>query len=164
MTILGLIVLAVASRLIPHPWNLTAVGAVALFSGAYLRPVAAAYLVPIFAFFISDLILGFHSTMIGTYGALALSVAMSSHWLAGAVKPGRVGLLSILSSLVFFVVSNLSVWWMSGLYSQDVSGLVTCFIMAIPFFSGQLIGDLLYSGVLFGVYNIASRRAQWVQN
>ncbi len=162
LTIIGLILTAVFSRLIPHPWNLTAVGAVALFSGAYLRPKPLAFLVPLVALLITDLILGFHVTMAFTYAAIALCTALSLVFLKDSQKPLRIGILSLSSSVIFFVVSNLGIWLVSGMYSLDLQGLVTCFVMAWPFFQGHVIGDLLYSAVLFGAYSRIARHAQWV--
>jgi hypothetical protein len=161
ITIIGLILGAVFSRLIPHPWNLTAVGAVALFSGAYLRPKALSYLVPVAAFFVSDLILGFHQTMVFTYGALVITTALSIYFLSNSAKPLKVGALSVSSSVLFFVISNLGVWLAGGLYPMTGEGLANCFVMALPFFPAQLIGDLVYSAVMFGAYAWLAERAQW---
>src|SRR4029079_14218301 len=56
-TILVLILAAAATRLAPHWWNLTAVGAVCLFGGCYFRRKWAAFLVPLAALAISDVVL-----------------------------------------------------------------------------------------------------------
>lgn len=160
LTVIGLIFAAVFSRLIPHPWNLTAVGAVALFSGAHLRPKALTFLVPMVSMLITDLILGFHVTMAFTYAAVAMCTALGLFFLKDSQKPFKVGALSFASSVIFFVVSNLGVW-LTGMYSLDIKGLVTCYVMAWPFFQGQVIGDLLYSAVLFGVFGLVAARARW---
>lgn len=56
---------------------------------------------------------------------------------------------AVASSLLFFVLSNLAVWLNSTTYAKDLSGLATCFTMAIPFFNTELLGTLFYSSVLF---------------
>src|SRR6266852_1781026 len=56
--ILGLILLAVVGRLIPHPDNFTPIMAVALFAGATLS-TRIAYVVPLAALVASDLLLGY---------------------------------------------------------------------------------------------------------
>ena len=55
-----LIILAAITRFIPHPFNFTAVGAMALFSGANFKDKRFAFLMPIAVMLITDLFLGFH--------------------------------------------------------------------------------------------------------
>src|SRR5690349_19471867 len=62
-----LIMLAVVTRLVDHPFNFTAIGALALFSGSVIPNKKLAFLVPIFAMLIGDAILGFHASMIPVY-------------------------------------------------------------------------------------------------
>ncbi|MCX7978025.1 MAG: hypothetical protein N2578_03390 [Bdellovibrionaceae bacterium] len=144
--ILGLIVLAVFSRLIPHPPNFTAVGAAALLAGSRLGSKTWALVVPITAMFVSDLFLGWHGTMLFTYTAMAIVVLIGRHlnpqsWLG-------VGASALSSSLVFFVVSNFGVWFLGGGYPATTEGLLECYLMAIPFLGWQLGGDLFYSALL----------------
>ena len=105
LTVFLLVAVAVFSRLIPHPWNLTAVGAVALFAGAYLRPQSLAFIVPLVAFFITDFILGFHNTMIFTYGAVAICSWLGIRYLQRP-EPGKVLGTSLAASVIFFLISN----------------------------------------------------------
>ncbi len=159
-TVLLLIVVAVFSRLIPHPWNLTAVGAVALFAGAHLKPQSLAFIVPLLAFFITDLILGVHNTMVFTYGAVAICSLLGIRYLQ---KPAPLKVLgtSLAASVIFFLISNFGVWLVGGLYPMTTEGLLSCFIMAVPFFQGQVIGDLLHSAVLFGAYAMMSKKFEF---
>src|SRR4051794_725798 len=53
-TLIGLVSAAALSRLIPHPWNLTPVNAIALFSGAHFSEKRLAFFVPLTAVFLSD--------------------------------------------------------------------------------------------------------------
>lgn len=168
LTIFLLIVLSVSSRLIPHPWNLTAVGSVALFSGAYLRPRILSCWLPVLAFFLSDIILGFHETMLFNYAAVLIGALLGARYLPvnsavpwTGVPWTRVGGLTLTTSLIFFVISNLGVWLMTPLYPRTLEGLVACFTMALPFFQGQLMGDLLYGGLLFGAFQLISKKAGW---
>ena len=150
--IILLILVACLSRLIPHLPNFTAVGAMALFAGAKIGSKRLALFVPLAAMLLSDLFLGFHSTMIFVYGAIALA-ALIGHW--GWKRwqwKGLVG-LSLFSSLLFFVITNFGVW-LTGGYEQSWQGLSTCFTLAIPFFSHQVVGDLLFTGVIFGFYAV----------
>jgi hypothetical protein len=159
LTLIWLVILAVFSRLIPHPWNLTAVGSVAIFAGAYLRPRFLAFVIPVLAFFLSDLILGLHDTVFFTYGAILICAGLGLRFLKNP-SAGSVVTLSLISSLVFFAVSNFGVWWAQDIYPHNAQGLLTCFIMGLPFFRGQILGDLLYSGVLFGAYAWLAQKAQ----
>ena len=66
-------------------------------------------------------------------------------------------LASLISSTVFFIVTNLGVWLVGGLYPHTLPGLENCYILALPFFRNTLMGDLLYTGVLFGSFAMAKR-------
>ena len=58
VALITFIILAAAlSRLLPHPPNFTALGAMALFGGAYLKRKWLAVLIPLAALFVSDLLL-----------------------------------------------------------------------------------------------------------
>ncbi len=156
-TVFILIIVAVFSRLIPHPWNLTAVGSVALFAGAYLRPRSLALAVPLLGFLITDLILGVHNTMFFTYGAVALCSVLGILFLQKP-RPASVLGMSLASSLIFFTLSNFGVWLVGGLYPMTLQGLLNCFVMALPFAQGQILGDLLHSAILFGSYAVLVKR------
>jgi hypothetical protein len=155
--IAGLIVLAILSRLLPHPPNFAPVAAVALFGGALFTKRGLAFLVPLFVMVVSDAIIGFHSHMAVIYG-LFLMVVLIGLTLRDKIGIGRVIGASLASSVLFFVGSNLAVWYGSPFYSQDMSGLIACFTMALPFFQNTILGDLFFSGVLFGSYFWVTQR------
>ncbi len=150
LALLSAIVTAAALRLVPHPPNFTPIGAMALFSGAYLdRRGALAFVAPLAAMLLSDAILGFHWGMPFVYAGVTLIV------LLGRLALSRVTVLSvagaaIASSLLFFAISNFGTWVVSDMYPHTLSGLAACFIAAVPFFQNTIVGDLFYSGVLFG--------------
>ncbi|NUN04833.1 MAG: hypothetical protein HUU57_03630 [Bdellovibrio sp.] len=150
--VLALMVLAAAfSRLIPHPWNFTAVGAMALFAGAYFSAKKHSLIVPLAALFLSDLFLGFHATLVFVY--LAFSLVVTLGWsLREQTSPARIAAFSVLTSALFFVVSNFGVWITGGMYAFSLQGLAECFVAAIPFFGNQIYGDLFFSAILFGSY------------
>lgn len=157
-TLILMILVAAFSRMIPHPWNFTAIGAMALFGGAYLPSRKLSMIVPFAALLLSDLVLGLHSTMIYVY--LAFGVIVLLGWSLRTQKSAlQVGTLSLVSSMVFFVVSNFGVWAMEGFYASTWQGLVQCYVAAIPFLDNQIYGDLFFSGVLFGGYEALKR---WV--
>jgi len=153
--LISFVVLAIASRFLPVPPNFSPIMALALFSGVYFSDRRLALLIPISAMFISDLFIGLHSDMLAVYLAFGLIVSIGT--LIKKVSILNVVGGSIAGAVLFFVITNFSVWLTSGMYSYSFSGLVLCYEMAIPFFRNTLSSSLLYSAVLFGSYSIISR-------
>jgi hypothetical protein len=154
--LLSAIVAAAALRLVPHPPNFTPIGAMALFSGAYLGRRWLAFAAPLVAMLLSDLWLGFYSGMWVQYAAVALIVLF-----AGAAL-NRLSLLKVVgaalaSSFIFFLVTNFGTWALSGMYPPTMSGLAACFVAAIPFFQNTVAGDLFYVALLFGGFALLER-------
>lgn len=151
MTLVLMVLAAAFSRLVPHPWNFTAIGAMALFGGAYFPSKKQSLLIPLAALLLSDLVLGFHATMVFVYIGFAAIVLLG--WTLRDHKTvARVGTLSLVTSSVFFLISNFGVWVMEGMYAPTWAGLVQCYVAAIPFFDNQIYGDLFFSALLFGGY------------
>lgn len=146
--VLGVILITVISRLIPHLPNFTPVLAVALFLGTNNKNKYFSYLIPISILFISDLIIGFYSTLPYVYLSV-ISVVM-----IGAMnkfKSHKLTILNVLlSSFMFFVVTNFGVWLVDGLYAMNFEGLVNCYINAIPFYRNEFISNIIFSTTLFG--------------
>lgn len=148
-----LIILAVSSRLVPHPANFAPVAAVALFAGAIL-PLRWALTLPVGAMLISDFIIGFHSLIYLTYACFILIVLLGRHVIK-KIKPTTVIGASIAGSVLFYLITNFGVWAEGRMYPMTLVGLIECYYMALPFFRNTLLGDLFYSGMLFGVYSYA---------
>jgi hypothetical protein len=150
-TIVLMVLAAAFSRFIPHAPNVTAITALALLGGAYISPRSLAVLLPVAAMWISDLVLGFHNTMLVVYAATALIALGSTFALKNSNSWTRLPIVTVCASLFFFVVTNFAVWSMDTLYPHTALGLQQCFVMALPFLGNQVLGDLSYSLVLFGV-------------
>ncbi|MBI3984268.1 hypothetical protein HY346_03130 [Candidatus Microgenomates bacterium] len=155
----GLVVLLAAlARLLPHLPNLTPIGGLALFGGAHLSRKSA-YLLPLAAMFLSDLVLGFHSTMPYVYVSFVLAILIGrkigKNPNAARLVAGVLG-----SAAVFYLVTNFGVWVSGSLYPKTLAGLGQSYVMALPFFRNSLTGDLVYSGVFFYGYQLASVFAQ----
>ncbi len=116
-----------------------------------------AFLLPFVVMLISDAIIGFHAHMPVVYGLFLVTVLIGFA-LRDKVKMGTVIGASLLSSTLFFLGSNLAVWYGSAFYTQDLTGLMACYTMAIPFFQNTILGDLFYTGALFGSYFWISQR------
>lgn len=149
------IALVVLSRLIPHPSNFTAVGAVVVLGSMLLNSKFKVGISSLVALLISDLILGVHQTMPFTYGAVVLSVLI-----LGAFKPkaswAHLGIYGLVSSLIFFLVTNFGFWMLpNAYYTQDFSGLIQAYVAGIPFFKMELLGTLFYSSVGLAVHKYA---------
>ncbi len=154
--ILIAIVAAAALRLVPHPPNFTPIGAMALFSGAYLPRRGLAFVAPIAALLLSDVMLGFYHGMAFVYGTTAL-VVLIGWWLSSRRSPLLVGAAAVASSITFFVLTNFGMWLFSGFYPLSWAGLGACYVAAIPFFQNTIAGDLFYSGLLFGGFALLER-------
>jgi hypothetical protein len=156
LVLISMILLAAASRLIPHPPNVTSLTAVALFGGAYFSDRRLAFLVPLSALFLSDLVLGFYHHMEIVYLSFALVVTIGL-WVQKHRTALPVAGAALASSVLFFVITNFGVWAFDALYPKTLAGLVACYMAAIPFFQNTLMGDLFYTAVLFGGFALLER-------
>ena len=149
------IVIAVAVRLLPHPWHLTPIGAALLFFGAK-RPVRE-WIAPLALFGATDVYLTtmqYHMRVSVDHlvtWAWYLAALGIGYMLVRKVDPLRVVGASLASATSFFVVSNFAVWAFGDMYAKSFAGLVQCYTMAIPFFRGTFASDLIYTPVLFSV-------------
>jgi hypothetical protein len=156
--ILTLMVFAAAFvRLIPHPPNFAPIAAIALFGGAYFTKKWVAFLVPITAMFITDLIIGFHETMWAVYLSFALIVVIGMLMIKQK-KIGNIFFASVIASVAFFIITNFGVWLSTPYYEKTGAGLAACFTAAIPFFHQTLLSDLFFVGMLFGLYHLAKQK------
>ena len=165
---IALTVLSALGRLLPHAPNVTPLGGSCLFAGsrikgiwAYLLPLAVMLATDPFAWF------GHGYTLISPviYASFMINVWIGRRFpgSAGRITPIRVGGSAFVCSLQFFVLTNLALWagavvQHNPIYSADLAGLARCFTMALPFWGRTLAGDLLFSGALFGIYELLNRR------
>lgn len=153
----AIIILAAVLRILPHPWNFTPVGAMALFSGAMLRNRKLAFLFPLLALFAGDVFIGVHKLMPVVYASFLVSVAIG-FWLRERRGVARVGAATLFGAIQFFLVTNFAVWAADGLaYPHNFSGLVACYAAGVPFFWNTLAGDACYVALFFGGFALAER-------
>ena len=165
LTLVGIIFLAAGMRLIPHIPNFTPIAAMALFGGVQFSKKRLAYLLPLGAMVLSDLILGIFVTKTGwwhngipfVYGAIAFTVYLGSR-LGKNPSALAIGGGALSSSVFFFLLTNLGVWLTGSLYPKTLEGLGACFVAALPFFRNSLMGDSLYTLALFGGFALAAQR------
>ncbi len=154
LVITGMILAGVILRILPHYPNFTPIAAMALFGGAYFTNKKLAFIIPLAAMLLSDLILGFHSTMWAVYLSFALIVMIGFN-LRESKKVKNIVIASLLSSILFFAITNFAFWLSGAMYPMSLTGLAECYTAAIPFFNYNVIGDLVYSGIFFGVFELA---------
>lgn len=149
------VVLAFASRFLPHPWHFTPVGAALLFFGA--RASRRQIWFPVALLAVSDVILSKY-----VYGmGLDLGVVVSWAWYAAIVllgtrlrdnsKPLWIGASALASATSFFLISNFAVWLGSAMYPKTMPGLATCYAAGIPFYQRDVVGTLLFAAIMFSL-------------
>jgi len=173
----GLTLLSALGRLVPHAPNVTPLGGSCLFAGSRISGLWA-YLLPLAVMIATDPIVGHAGGATGGYtwgSPVIYACFMINVWIgrrmlgnSGKVTPVRVGTAAFICSAQFFVLTNLALWVTAAMrhdpiYSADLSGLLNCYTLALPFWGRTLAGDLLYSGALFGLYALLSRRASATQ-
>jgi hypothetical protein len=170
-TIAAIIVIAALSRFFPHPFNFTPIAAIALFGGAYFANRWLAFIVPMAAMLISDIMNelltghGFHSGMPIVYGSFALVTIIGISALK-KVTALKVTGAAIASSLIFFLITNFAFLYpeastpdpLLGNYPHNLTGIIASYEAGLPFLKNQISGDLFYSGILFGGFYLLQRR------
>lgn len=138
--VISLIFFAILSRFLPHPPNFTPIAAIALLSSKGFVKRWVVFLIPIMSLFISDLFLGLHAYIPFVYASFVLIALLGRY-----VKKINIGTV-LLSSTIFFLVSNFGVWLLH--YPISVEGLIECYTLALPFFLNTILGDILYGALL----------------
>ena len=159
--LIGMIILGAFSRLIPHPWNFTAMGAISLLAGREFTKSSYALMVPLAAMLVSDLFLGLHSGIAFTYVGMAATV-LFAYFFKDKVSGARLVAWSLMSSLLFFFISNFGVWIVGDMYPLNMSGLINCYVMGIPFLGGQIAGDLFFTSLIFTAYDFLAFKRSFI--
>ncbi len=156
LTLAGMIATAAVARLMPHPWNVTPVAAMALFGGVYFENKITAFAVPLVAMLLGDLFLAFNPLFLLVYASFAATVVIG-FWVKKHLGAGRIVTGSLAGSVLFYIVTNAGMWVESPLYAKTPAGLLQCYIMALPYFRNTVFGDLAYTALLFGAFHLATR-------
>jgi hypothetical protein len=139
----------------------------ALFAGTYIDKKQYAFVIPIAAMFVSDLIIGLHANIPAVYLGFGITVLIGMA-IRKRVNVGTVLFASLGSSLIFFLITNFSAWLASPLYPQTYAGLLECYIAGLAFFRDyshgfsflvkDMIGTLFYSAVFYGTFYLTEMR------
>lgn len=163
-TVISLVLLAILSRWLPHPPNFSPVMAIALFAGARFGSARLGVVIAVMAMFMSDLYLGFHSTMPFVYVSLVIAALLGWDQLRPArFAWGRLAGMSSVAAIIFFVVTNLGVWMTQDLYPKNGAGLVACYVAGIPFFPATWASSLIYSFALFALWSLVDQGREQVE-
>lgn len=148
--IISFILVAAILRVLPHFPNVTPITAMALFSGVYFTQKKYAFIIPLLAMFLSDLFLGFSTISIFVYLAFILVGYIG-------VSSKKMNIKTILlSSVSFFVITNFGVWLIG--YPNTLNGFIECYTLALPFFRNSLIGDFVFSGIMYYGFEFVSNK------
>lgn len=168
MVIYLIVILAIASRFLPHEANVGLVTALAIFAGATL-PKKHAFAVPLAVRFVSDLFLGFFSPLLMVAVYLShIAGVLFGFWIKRTEKTSSRWVKIIASgfgsALLFFLVTNFAFFYSPAEYSHDLSGVLLAYANGLPFLRGTLIGDVGYTAAFFGVFELAKYVAHKKQN
>lgn len=151
-----LVLVAAASRVVPHPWNFTPMIAVALFGGARIERSWLAIVGVLGCLALGDLALGAfpYAGMLWVYAAMLLVV------LLGRLLRTRTSIFATLvaalgGGALFFMITNFAVFAGTNLYPHTLAGIGECYVAALPFYRNQIVGDLVFTGALFGLHAFA---------
>ena len=170
LPLLLLILLAAASRLLPHWPNFGPVGAMALFGAAAFGRKWMAVVVPFAALYISDLLLnnllyaeyyqGFYwGFNVWVYAGFALTILLGFGLLRHrAFSWLRIGGATAGATVLFFLLTNFGVWLGSPFYPQTTGGLLTAYAAGLPFLLNSAAGNVFFAAVLFGGARYLSSR------
>jgi hypothetical protein len=152
-----LLLLVVISTLLPHPANVTPIGALGLFAGTYIRQ-RGFLLLPVAAALFADLItVGVYSILIMffVYSGHLLSALCGKFLLRGKPLTRRLPLAVIAASVCFYLVSNLGNWWV--FMPHNWSGLVENYTLGLPYLLRTLVANALYATVFFGSFALLQK-------
>lgn len=171
----AMILLAAFSRMVPHMANFSPLGAIGLFGAAHFSKKWQAFLIPIAATWVSDLFINnviyakyypsftwFYDGFYWQYGSYLL-ITIVGIFIFKKVNASRVVLGAFASTAIFFIITNFGCFPHNPAYPQNAGGLAACYAAGIPFLKGTLLGNLFYSGLLFGSFAVMQKRISVLQ-
>ena len=155
---IGIFIVLSASRFLPHPPNFTSLLSLSFYVPALLGIRYLPALVV--SFFITDFFIGFHAITLFTWGSVIL-IGLCSKFFLTSIYTRVFG--SLLGAFIFFIITNFGVWTL-GSYGYTLNGIITCYILAIPFFAYSLISTFLFSGIIESIYKFYSLKQKNKEN
>ena len=164
------------SRVIPHVYNFSPVIALAIFGALHYKHRKLSYIVPLISLLFSDIIINnfiydlsnhlviFYEGFYWQYISYVIIIFLSSKYNHKKINIKNTSFLVITSSILFFVTTNFGYWLTSGLYSYNLIGLFKCYVNAIPFFEGTLLGTIFYTPIFIGLYYFLQKKIIYLQS
>ena len=158
------------SRVIPHIYNFTPMIALAIFSSLHFKNRNLAYILPILSLWISDFILNnyfynnskeiiwLYEGYYWQYLSYVVIILLSSNFYNTIINFRNVLILGVSSSFIFFIITNFGFWLTSSLYTNDLSGLINCYVLAIPFYKGTILGTLFFTPLFIVSYYLLQKK------
>ena len=148
--------------------NFTPIGAMALFGGAYFQKTWKAYAFPLLTLLASDIVINtvvhqgkfgiMYSGWYWTYAAFALMV-LTGKIVLKKITVKNIVIASLATVFIHWTVTSPACILLEGsMYPKTWAGYYTSLIAAIPYERNFIIGTLLYSGVLFGLFEWMKQR------
>jgi hypothetical protein len=157
--------------------NFNPIGAMALFGGAVLASKKLAYIIPLAALLIGDLVyaginsgytdyllMRHDSSILFVYVAFGLSVWLGHRYLSNGRTFGRVLGTAALSSVLFFALSNFGSFL--AFYPATPEGLLAAYAAGLAFFQNDplqnfflngLVSTMAFSAVAFYAYDLSAK-------
>ena len=161
---ISLIIILAFARLIPHPPNFTPIIAVAIISGYFFKNFNLSVLILLAAMLISDLFIGFYKNIIFVYLSL-IFITFIFHKISSNISFKNLFIYGFAGSVIFFVISNFGVWALGSpgvndiAYEKTLSGLIECYVFAIPFFGNSYLSTLIFAYPVIFLYKVLPTRS-----
>ena len=146
-------ILLIASRLIAYIPNFTPTIALVIFTGYFIKNRYTVLLIILVSQGISDFYIGLHESMFFVYFSFLL-IAFISPLVIKKLNLSSVITASLIGPAIFFIISNFGVWYSMNIYSNDMGGLIECYLAGVPFFDETLISTLLFSITIYVINKI----------
>ena len=138
----GILFVLSASRFIPHPPNFTSLLALSFYVPALLGLRYLPALLISFAF--TDMVIGYHTGTFFTWGSVFL-IGLMANSFSKTLTSRLSG--ALIGAVIFFTITNFGVWT-SGMYGYTMTGLISCYTLAIPFFAYSVISTIVFSFII----------------
>lgn len=140
--------------------NFSAIGAIALFGGAYFNNNIKAFGFPLLILLLSDVFIAktsgygfFYGGWYWTYIAFILMVFVGKVMLK-KVNVQNFVFANVVMILIHWIVSDISAMYVPGLYEPTFAGYLTCLVAAIPYELNFVYGSLAYGALMFGSFEL----------
>lgn len=157
-----LIILGIAGRTVFHLGdNIEFVTSATLLSGTHLG-IFWAIFTPLTIMAITDLLIGNTIIFLFTWSAyvfIGILGFIFLHGVKGKIikKTIKATFLGIIGSLIFYIWTNFGVWATDsyGMYPKTLIGLISAYIMGLPFLKFNLLGNLIFVPASFILFDLS---------